>query len=81
MKDNCLLIFLCLVVVAKRKKFFLKKHKIHNYGIKDSLHVASALEGKTDYFLTTDDKLLSCTNRSNTIKALNPIGYIKVLEK
>lgn len=48
---------------------------------KDALHVATAIEGKADYFLTTDDKLLSAVKRSKMIKALNPIDYIKVLEK
>ncbi len=53
------------------------------FGIKtkDALHVASAVEGKADYFLTTDDKLFSAVNRSETIKVLNPVDYIKVLEK
>jgi predicted nucleic acid-binding protein len=45
------------------------------------LHVASAIEGKADYFLTTDDKLLSYATRSNMIKALNPVDYVKVLEE
>ncbi len=48
---------------------------------KDALHVAAAIEGKADYFLTTDDKLLVAVKKSKMIKALNPIDYIKVLEK
>jgi len=58
-------------------------NQLSKFGLKpkDALHVASAIEGKADYFLTTDDQLLSCTNKSNMIKALNPIDYIKVLEK
>jgi predicted nucleic acid-binding protein len=40
---------------------------------KYALHVASAVEGEADYFLTTDDKLLSRINRSNIIEILNLI--------
>ena len=48
---------------------------------KDALHVAAAIEGKADYFFTTDDKLLSAVKRSNIIQGLNPVDYIKVLEE
>ncbi len=53
------------------------------FGIKpkDALHVASAVEGKAVYFLTTNDKLLSGVKRSNIIEVLNPVDYIKALEK
>ncbi len=56
--------------------------KLAEFGAKskDALHVASAIEGGADYFLTTDDKLLSAAKRSNMIKPLNPIDYIKELE-
>jgi len=47
---------------------------------KDALHVASALIAKADYFLTTDDKLLSAIDKNNIMKASNPINFIKVLE-
>ena len=55
--------------------------KVAEFGVKakDALHVASAIEGNADYFLTTDDKLLSSLKRSKMIEALNPTDYIKVL--
>jgi len=55
--------------------------KVAEFGVKpkDALHVASAIEGNADYFLTTDDKLLSSLKRSKIIEALSPIDYIKVL--
>ncbi|MFK5949163.1 MAG: PIN domain-containing protein [Methylococcales bacterium] len=49
-----------------------------NIKSKDALHVASAIEGQADYFLTTDDKLLSGVNKSKMISSLNPVDYIKV---
>jgi len=57
--------------------------QLSQYGIKakDALHVASALEADADYFLTTDDRLISGIKRSGAIKALTPIEHIKVLEK
>ena len=49
---------------------------------KDALHVASAISGKAEYFLSTDDKLVSAIERSKVITALRPTDYInKVLDK
>ena len=55
--------------------------KVAEFGVKakDALHVASAIEGNADYFLTTDDKLLSSLKRNEIIKTLNPTDFIKVL--
>lgn len=46
---------------------------------KDALHVACALEGQADYFLSTDDKLLKRLQTIHLISALNPMDYIKEL--
>ena len=47
---------------------------------KDALHVACAIEGQADYFLSTDDKLLKKLVTLNRISAMNPVDFIKVLE-
>ncbi|WP_204509271.1 hypothetical protein [Agitococcus lubricus] len=47
---------------------------------KDALHVACAIEGKADYFLSTDDKLLKKLATQAQIIAINPVDFIKVLE-
>jgi hypothetical protein len=48
-------------------------HQLLKFGIKpkDALHVASAVEGKADYFLTTEDKLLSGIKKSNILCFMN----------
>lgn len=46
---------------------------------KDALHVACAVEGQADYFLSTDDKLLKRLQTIHLISALNPMDYIKEL--
>jgi len=43
---------------------------------KDALHVACAIEGKCDYFLTTDYNVLSKLKNYNKIEVLNPINVI-----
>jgi len=43
---------------------------------KDALHVACAIEGKCDYFLTTDDKVLNKLKNYNKIEVVNPINVI-----
>ena len=46
--------------------------------VKDSLHIASAIESQCDYFITTDMGLLN--KRINEIKIINPIDFIRVME-
>ena len=42
----------------------------------DSLHLACALEGKSDLFFTTDDGILKKRDRIDGIKILNPVEFI-----
>jgi predicted nucleic acid-binding protein len=74
---------LSTIKIVENSKILANANQLLEFGIKpkDALHVASAVEGKADYFLTTDDKLLSGINRSNIIEVLNPVDYIKVIEK
>ncbi len=44
---------------------------------KDALHVASAIEGQAEYFLTTDDKILRKLSNLNEIKVIDPVTFIK----
>jgi hypothetical protein len=42
---------------------------------KDALRIASAIEGKAEYLLTTDDMLL------NKLVVINPVNFIPILEE
>ncbi len=53
----------------------------HGIKAKDALHVASAIEGNAEYFITTDDKLLNTLQIISEIKAINPLNMIGVLDK
>ena len=44
---------------------------------KDALHVASAVVGNCDYFISTDKKLLNKISYYNKIRTLDPISFIK----
>ncbi|OGT90666.1 MAG: PIN domain protein [Gammaproteobacteria bacterium RIFOXYA12_FULL_61_12] len=48
---------------------------------KDALHVASAIEGKADYFVTTDDKLLKKLINTADIVAINPINLAGIIDE
>ena len=52
---------------------------IESHGLKkmDALHLACALTGKADYFLTTDDRILKKSNLIPGIKITDPVGFIK----
>ena len=45
---------------------------------KDALHISCAVEGKADYFVTTDIRLLKYS--SDEVKIINPIDLITILE-
>ncbi len=46
--------------------------------VKDALHISCAIEGKADYFVTTDVRLLKYS--SNEVKITDPIKFITILE-
>ena len=52
------------------------------YGVKskDALHIACAIEGKAEYFLTTDDKLLKKLAETKELVVINPVNFIPILE-
>jgi predicted nucleic acid-binding protein len=46
----------------------------------DCLHIASAIAGKCEYFLTTDDRILARKDRVSAIKIADPILFVKECE-
>ena len=53
-------------------------HMFQAHGIKkkDALHVACAIEGQCDYFLTTDDNLLKKRQTITPIQVISPIDFV-----
>ena len=58
-----------------------RANKLKGFGIKlfDALHLASAESGKSDVFLTTDDKLLKTINKNNIILDMRVDNLLKWL--
>jgi predicted nucleic acid-binding protein len=54
-------------------------YALHKDGIPkiDCLHIACAITAKCQYFLTTDDRILKCSNRVRAIKIVDPILFLK----
>ena len=48
---------------------------------KDALHVACAVAGKAEYFLTTDGMILRKLSSYSEIKVTNPTDFIRILEE
>lgn len=63
--------------VLKRAELFF------SIGIKskDALHLACAVEGQAEYFLTTDDLILRKVSSQTDIKAVNPIEFLNIMEE
>ena len=52
----------------------LQKHRIKKI---DSLHIACAIHGRVQYFLTRDDGILKKAILIQNIRVVDPIGFIK----
>ena len=48
---------------------------------KDALHVACALEGHADFFVTTDDKLIKKLAAFREINTLNPVDIVGLVDE
>lgn len=55
----------------------LVKHKLNT---KDALHIACAIEADSEYFITTDDKILNKKNIIKDIQIVDPVGMLDILE-
>lgn len=65
--------------IQESPKIISEANSLNNQGIKkmDSLHIACAIYSKSDYFLTTDDKVLKRSNTISKVKIIDPFGFIK----
>jgi predicted nucleic acid-binding protein len=45
---------------------------------KDALHLASAVAGRCDYFITTDDIIITKAAKLTAIKAVDPMDFLKM---
>jgi len=46
----------------------------------DALHVACAVHGGCSFFVTTDDQMLKKLGAFDTIKVINPVQFISIME-
>ncbi len=50
------------------------------FGKKDSIHLACAITGQSDYFITVDKGILNKKQSVSKIKVIDPISFIRILE-
>ena len=69
---------LATVDIAESPTIIERAKQLGRLGIKakDALHVASAIEGEADYFVTTDDKLLKKLRDVRECRAITPIDLL-----
>ena len=68
--------------IEESKEIIRIANGLTNIGIKakDALHVACAVVGGAEYFLTTDDGILKKLVSYNRISVLSPTEFINILE-
>lgn len=60
--------------------FNAKEMFLLGLGVKDSLHIACAIESRCDFFITTDKGIIKKANIIGNIKIMNPINFIQFIE-
>jgi len=51
------------------------------FGVKDSIHIACAIESKAQYFFTVDNGILKRRNLISEIRIINPVEFIAMEEE
>lgn len=74
---------LSITEIGPSIKIVSRAIELRNFGFReiDSLHVACAIEAKSDYFVTTDDAILKKANRVAEMNILDPVGLLKLVEE
>jgi len=64
-----------IIDIAENESILQKANHFVGMGVraKDALHIACAIEGNVDIFVTTDDKLIKKLSGSDEIRVVNPI--------
>jgi len=67
------------VNISKRILTTAKRFELRSIKPRDALHLACAIKGKSDYFLTCDDRLVrKASFIEKEIKIINPIDFIRL---
>lgn len=69
--------------ITESKSVLEKANQLLEKGIrsKDALHIACAINGECDFFLTTDDLIIKKMRNLDEIKILNPTEFITQYEE
>lgn len=68
--------------VLENDTILLKAKELHQLGIgvKDSLHIACAIESNCEFFITTDKGIIKKAKNIESIIVINPINFIQFIE-
>jgi predicted nucleic acid-binding protein len=68
--------------ISESREILSQAKAIQNLGLKskDALHLACAISGSCDFFLSTDDVIIRKMAGFERINALDPINFLEVLE-
>ena len=69
---------IAVVDIEPIEKILIKGKELNhiNIGQKDALHIACAIEGECEFFLTTDRRILN--KNISEIKIINPLDFIRL---
>ena len=70
------------VDIEENESIIKKATEIKKKGLKakDALHIACAIEGKAEYFITTDDMIIKKMKNAKIIRIIDPVGFIREID-
>ena len=68
--------------IEQRESIMGRASKLKNsgFGVKDAIHIASAVEAEADYFVTVDKGILRKGHAVSEVKIVNPIELINIVD-
>jgi hypothetical protein len=74
---------LSIIDIEETEAILMNANSFVKQGLKakDALHMACAIETKSEYLLTTDDMIQKKMKNVDLIKVYNPVEFIKVIEE
>jgi predicted nucleic acid-binding protein len=69
--------------VTETDEILRKANELVRIGFKpkDALHVASAIAGGAEYFVTTDDRLLKKLVSESNVIGINPVDLVAIIDE
>ena len=74
--------YIAQIHIVENETILCLAKKVKTFGLKskDALHIACAIYGEAEYFITTDKKILKILKDYDEINVINPVNFLIEIE-